>query len=250
MSAKTTGWLNRVQTDVLARRYFAIWCGDPKSLGFLCFQPVAVAWCAGIIWQGTTPDERLYFILSFSAIFFGCVNACREIVKERAIFLRERLVNIEIPAYVASKAWVLAQLGFLQTLLFYVGCRYFLVLEGFPPLFVLVLYTGVLAGTALGLFLSAMVRSDVVALGLVPVVLVPQLLFSRLILPIRALEGPVAWLEQTTLAKWSFKALELVVAADPAWFELIKSLGALLGLSAVLLLATGLTIKWREVWDA
>lgn len=241
--------VNRHQAAVLSDRYMEVFLGDLKGLGFLILQPLAVAGCAGLVFEGTRPTPTLYFILTFATIFFGCVNACREIVKERPIFLRERLVNLEIPAYVASKAWILSLLGFAQTLVFYAGVRWFLVLDGSPLLMVVVLYAGILAGTALGLLISALVGSDVVALALVPVVMIPQLLFSKLIMPNKAIEGLVAAMEQATLAKWSYAAMEQVVATPPEWWLLARSLGILLAASLALVVGAGVVLRLKEVAD-
>jgi hypothetical protein len=242
-------WLDRHQARVLSDRYMEVFLGDPRGLGFLIAQPLAVAACAGLVWQGTRPTPTLYFVLTFATIFFGCVNACREIVKERAIFQRERLVGLQIPAYVVSKVQVLALLGLAQAGLFFAGIRYFLVLDGSPLLMVLVLYAGLLAGTALGLAISALVGSDVVALALVPVVLIPQLLFSKLIMPQRSLEGLVAVLEHATITRWSYQAMEQVVATPPDWGIMVRALGALAVSSACLVMAAGLVLRVRELLD-
>lgn len=244
------GLVDGQQAGVLADRYLDVMLGDLKGLAFLILQPLAVAVCAGMVWKGVTPGPTLYFVLTFATVFFGCVNACREIVKERAIFKRERLVNLEIPAYVFSKLWILALLGFGQTLLFYLGVRYFLVLNGNPVLMMADLYLGLLAGTALGLLISAVVATDVVALALVPVVMIPQLLFSKLVLPVKSLEGPMAVLENLTLAKWSYRAMEEVVAPTPDYAALAKALAVLLAATVVLTLVAGLVMKVKDAVDA
>ncbi|MEB3328456.1 MAG: ABC transporter permease [Candidatus Sericytochromatia bacterium] len=242
-------WLDRHQAGVLTERYMEVFLGDPRSLGFLIAQPLAVAACAGLVWEGTRPTPTLYFVLTFATIFFGCVNACREIVKEQAILQRERLVGLQLQAYVLSKAQVLGLLGLAQAGLFYAGVRYYLVLEGSPGLMVLVLYAGLLAGTALGLAISALVSSDVVALALVPVCLIPQLLFSKLIMPQRSLEGVAGWLEQATLAKWSYQAMEQVVATSPDWGTLAGALARLTVATVALLVMALLVLKLKELVD-
>jgi ABC-type multidrug transport system permease subunit len=240
------GLVDAHQAGVLADRYLDVFLGDMKGLAFLILQPLAVAVCAGMVWKGVTPGPTLYFVLTFATVFFGCVNACREIVKERAIFKRERLVNLEIPAYVFSKLWILGLLGFGQALLFYIGVRYFLVLNGHPLLMFLDLYLGLLAGTALGLLISAFVATDVVALALVPVVMIPQLLFSKLVLPVKSLEGPMAVAENLTIAKWSYRAMEEVTNASPDYLALIKVYGILLAAVGVLSAFAALALKLKD----
>src|SRR5262249_2862908 len=49
----------------------------------------------------------LLFILVMIVLWFGCNNAAKEIVKEEAIYGRERAVNLGILPYLASKFLVL-----------------------------------------------------------------------------------------------------------------------------------------------
>lgn len=237
-------WL--YQSHVLAERYFDVFWGDLTGLFFLIAQPLAVALFAGLIWQGATLGPQLYFVLIFSAIFFGCVNACREIVKEKAILARERLVGLQMGPYLLSKLMVLATLGLGQILLFYLGVRFFLVLDGNPVLMVLTLYLALLSGTSLGLAISAFVTTDVMALAMVPVCLIPQLLFSKLVLPTKALTGVVSLLEHLTLVKWSHQAMEQVVASKPDWQLFVKGLFWLLILTLGLLLLSLSLLKLKE----
>jgi ABC-type multidrug transport system permease subunit len=244
------GLVDGRQAGVLADRYLDVFLADWKGLGFLVLQPVLVAVCAGAVWQGTSPGSTLYFVLCFATLFFGCVNASREIVKEQAIYRRERLVNLEIPAYVLSKLWILALVGFGQTLLFYFVIRGFLVLAGNPVLLVVSLYMSLLAGTALGLLISALVSSDVVALGLVPVAMVPQLIFSKLVLPTKSLEGPLALAEHMMPVKWSYQAVEEVIASTPDYLALARALAALAAFILLLTVLAGCTLKLKDSANA
>lgn len=231
------------QAHVLSERYFDVFLADWTSLFFLILTPLGVAICTGMVWQGGHSTSQLYFVLIFSAIFFGCVNACREIVKEKAIFARERLAGLKIPPYVLSKFAVLAVLGFGQILLFYLGVRFFLVLDGNPLLLVLSLYLSLLAGTSLGLVISALVATDVMALALVPVCLIPQLLFSKMVMPDKSLTGPIALLEKITLVKWSWQAMEQVVASEIKWSDFATGMFTLMGLTIALALLSGLLLR-------
>lgn len=231
------------QAMVLAERYLDVFLSDFTSLFFLVFQPITVAVCIGLVWQGTANTPTLHFVLVFSAMFFGCVNACREIVKEKAIYSRERLVGLQLWPYLLSKWLILSLFGLGQTLLFYFSVRFYLVIDGSPLLLLVSLYLSLLAGTALGLAISAFVTSDVMALALVPVFLIPQLLFSKLVMPNRTLTGIVQWMEHLTLVKWSYQAIEQAVASSPdlknliqGWLVLTVMMAALLLLSSVLML--------------
>ncbi|HWZ17475.1 MAG TPA: FHA domain-containing protein, partial [Ktedonobacteraceae bacterium] len=59
--------------------------------------------------------QRALFLLSFIAILFGILNSSREIVKETAIYQRERTVNLGIVPYLLSKIVVLGMLALFQS---------------------------------------------------------------------------------------------------------------------------------------
>lgn len=235
------------QANVLSERYFDVFLSDWTSLFFLVIQPLAVAIWTGMIWQGGRTTATLYFVMIFSTIFFGCINSCREIVKEAAIYGRERLVGLGIWPYVLSKIWVLSALGLGQTLLFYLGVRFYLNLEGNALVMFLTLYLSLLAGTYLGLVISALVTTDVMALAMVPVCLIPQLLFSKMVLPSKNLTGAVAWFEKATIVKWSYSAMEQVVAQSPKWGTWAQGVGTLLLMSLGFVLLSAFLLKLKEL---
>ena len=58
--------------------------------------------------QTTTDHTGAIFFLVVAAVWFGTSNAAREIVSERAIYMRERMVNLGLFNYVLSKFILLA----------------------------------------------------------------------------------------------------------------------------------------------
>ncbi len=73
---------------------------------------------------GEQPDPTLaplalqvLFVFTCAALWVGLSSSLQEIVKESAIYLRERLVNLGLLAYLASKVTILSILAIAQTLL-------------------------------------------------------------------------------------------------------------------------------------
>src|SRR5690606_16893926 len=63
----------------------------------------------------TTPDHAAaIFFVVVSAVWFGTSNAAREIVSERAIYLRERMVNLGLFNYIFSKFLFLSLVCIIQ----------------------------------------------------------------------------------------------------------------------------------------
>jgi len=130
--------------------------------------------------------QKILFIMAFAAVLFGCINGSREIVKEAAIYRRERAVNLGIIPYMFSKFAVLGTLCLLQSfiLVFLVNFKSpFLTSVFLPPaieIYITMALTS-LAGLMTGLVISAVVPNNDRAMSLVPLALLPQVIFAGVI---------------------------------------------------------------------
>ncbi len=137
---------------------------------------------------------NLLLLLAVSCFWFGCNTAAKELVKERVIFLRERAFNLRVAAYFASKFLVLALIGVLQATLLFLIVRTWCRPPGSPVFQWAALAALAVAGTAIGLLISALARSEEVATALVPIAVIPQIILAGVVAP---LEGPAR-----LLAEW------------------------------------------------
>jgi ABC-type transport system involved in multi-copper enzyme maturation permease subunit len=143
-------------------------------------------------------------------MWLGAIAAAREIVKERAVFLRERAVGVSVRSYLLSKVVVLFLLTAAQTLILTA------VLFGLRPLHssttaylevvVILLLTG-LAAVGLGLLASTMARSEDQATSFIPAMLIPQLLFGGSIIPLVGKGLAIKVLSAIMVARWAFAGL-------------------------------------------
>jgi ABC transport system ATP-binding/permease protein len=203
------------QVEVLAERYLEIVLADTGNTALLLLQAPLIAGCIVLVWRDVAqPTDACYFVMALTAVWFGAINACREIVKERTIYLRERMVGQDATAYLLSKLVVLALLGFAQCLALVVVVDRGLALGGYPLLHFVALYAASLSGTTLGLCLSAAVTTSERAITGVPLLLLPQILFSDVILSHEHASNLVHWLEDTTLTAWAYDALKQVIAPE------------------------------------
>ena len=164
------------------------------------------------------PRDFVYFVLSLVAIWFGTSVAAREIIRERPVFRRERMVNLGILPYLGSKLFVIGLIVTFQCLLLFVPLKLLDLanvmampgeLFGIPQLWAMLLTAGV--GVALGLFISALVRTSEMATSLVPLILIPQILFSGLVGVPFGLSKVVAL---TMPAAWSFDTMKRFSTLD------------------------------------
>jgi ABC-type multidrug transport system ATPase subunit/pSer/pThr/pTyr-binding forkhead associated (FHA) protein len=193
---------------VLTQRYTEIITRDVKNTLILLIQaPLVALFIVAAVRSDQAergPTSTMFLIMSLSALWFGCSNAARELTKEAAIYARERMVNLRVVPYVLSKFFVLQFLALLQvttmlTLVYFLRSGYtlseppgpcvqygiqacgMLILDGVPGGFLmhlLNLYLTALCGIGLGLLVSAIAGNSDKAMSLVPLILIPQVLFS------------------------------------------------------------------------
>ena len=169
---------------------------------------------------GSEPDPtlaplalRVLFVFTCAAIWVGLSVSLQEIIKEAAIYTRERLVNLGISAYLSSKLLVLGGLALLQTLLMLV-----VILLGFkspqPELIswslgvAVTSFLTLLASLSLGLMVSAIARNSSQANSALPLLLLPQIIFSGVLFKIDGQAGKLSWL---MLSRWSVGAYGALV---------------------------------------
>jgi ABC transport system ATP-binding/permease protein len=207
---------------ILTQRYAELLVRDRVNLGILLAQvPIIVGLLLvmikpeALIVKENAPGSRydaqtVLFMLATVSVWFGIINAAREITKESAIYKRERLVNLRVLPYLASKFVVLSVLTFVQSVLLLGLLALKLTYPSFEGLlFSPVLEIGVttyltsLGGVALGLAVSAYASSADRAVSIVPIMLIPQIIFAGLIFKV---EGASEIIAKFTASHWAMGA--------------------------------------------
>ncbi len=204
------------------------------------------------------------FLMGAAAFWFGCSNVAREIVSERAIYLRERRTGLRIGAYLASIFTYQFGLAAVQTLLITTilwstvnFSASFLAFWG-----VLQLIAG--CGISLGLLVSASSKTEVTAISMIPILLLPQLMLGGFIklygyLITDGLQGVVA---DIMPIRWAFEALSVLeYNALQAQNEHVRDLSDVIGFTTTSLgpacgtlvgftvLFSGLTLVRLQFWE-
>ena len=160
------------------------------------------------------------FLLAIDCLLVGGFSQMREFVKEADIYKRERLVNLKILPYVASKAWVALLLSIYGAAAFVI--IHFLAFDiPATPLIIGLYYISmvlaVLAGSMTGLLASAISKSPSVAPLLMILLIIPQIVLSGSLAP---LPEKVTAIASTRWAFQDFAGLTGMgsdVASDPCW---------------------------------
>src|SRR5215471_14329184 len=107
------------QWVTLTRRYLAVLSRDKFNLLILFGQAPIIAFLTYLVVGAKSPRDFPYFMLALVSIWFGTSIASREIIRERAVYTRERMVNLRLLPYVASKLFVLSLIVMVQCALLF-----------------------------------------------------------------------------------------------------------------------------------
>jgi ABC-type multidrug transport system permease subunit len=239
----------RHQTSVLTKRYRAVMFGDLGTVALLLLQAPFIGWLCTLVWGSIEKDTpSLYFVLSLSAVWFGCINACREIVKERSIVERERLLGLSLVAYIASRFSVLSVLGFLQVLMLQIAVEWSLSLKGIFVVQTMALWLATLCGIGLGLVVSALSHTQERAVGAIPLIVLPQILFSEFSIPRENFGDTVLVIEKCMPVRWCYEIFQELAALETAWGTVLLSFSVLIIMIVILAALACLTLlRQREV---
>jgi ABC-type multidrug transport system ATPase subunit/pSer/pThr/pTyr-binding forkhead associated (FHA) protein/ABC-type transport system involved in multi-copper enzyme maturation permease subunit len=171
----------------------------------------------------TDDHTAAMFFVVVSCVWFGTSNAAREIVTERAIYLRERMVNLSLFNYVMSKYIILSLVCIFQCAML-LGIVYFAIgFNGGPTAFLLELVSMIalaMNATALGLLLSTLVTTAEAAMALTPIALIPQVVLGGLMVPMTT-NAMLMPLMMVMPARWGFEGAiaqeRWAIRNDPAW---------------------------------
>jgi ABC-type multidrug transport system ATPase subunit/pSer/pThr/pTyr-binding forkhead associated (FHA) protein len=202
----------RSQFRTLTARYLTMIRSDRRNLIILLLQAPIIGILLGVLYGRDVfrfilqpqPDGTVHFVahaedaftitalLVVVALWFGASNSAREIVKEASVYRRERMINLRLGPYLLSKLVVLMSLCLVQNAMMLgilgifspyhlqkrVNATTFVpILHSWPKAYVTMLAVS-LAGVAIGLLISSIVENADRAASIVPIVLIPQILFS------------------------------------------------------------------------
>ena len=203
------------QLSVLTKRYLNIKLKDKLNTGILLAQAPLIALLIAFIFAYGTSGYELYqdmpqillFILVISAIWFGTINSAIEIVSEKAIYERERLLGLKIIPYVFSKFFILAILSFIQVFFLILIVNYFVPLEISIIKLIGLVYITALMGLGVGLLLSAWAKSPAQSLAIVPLILLPMIIFGGGMIPIKDMHKGAYSISFSMPIRWTLEEI-------------------------------------------
>lgn len=223
-AANLSGWS---QFLLLTNRYYHTLIGDKRNLALLLLQAPIIGLLLLIGFGRNIFDvqggdfaaaKTLTFLLVIITVWFGTNNAARELVKEAAIYRRERRIGLKFAPYLASKlviqfGLILVQVAMLLAIVWLglgLGNPSLATLVGIFSMLLLVAGGGVM----LGLALSAINKNSDRVASTVPIVLIPQIIFGGAVIALDKMGFIGQWLGDVMVSNWGFHALGALLRLD------------------------------------
>ncbi|HCW09254.1 MAG TPA: ABC transporter ATP-binding protein [Cytophagales bacterium] len=154
-----------------------------------------------------------YFFMSvIVALFMGLTVSAEEIIRDRKILKRERFLHLNRSSYLVSKISILFAISAIQTFLFVLVGNYILQIKGmFLPHWAIMFTTSCFANM-LGLNISSAFNSAVTIYILIPILLIPQLILSGVVVkfdklnPLIGNSATVPMVGDLMASRWAFEA--------------------------------------------
>ncbi|WP_109830693.1 ATP-binding cassette domain-containing protein [Reichenbachiella versicolor] len=167
------------------------------------------------------PNIPAYFFMAIIvALFMGLTISAEEIFKDRKILKREKFLNLSRWSYLISKMLILFTISAIQTLLFVLIGDIVLGIKGMTMSFWLVMFSISCFANVLGLNISSAFNSAVTIYITIPLLLIPQLILSGVVVnfdklhPLLNHESKVPLIGELMASKWGYEALVVTQFKD------------------------------------
>ena len=153
------------------------------------------------------------FMTVVVALFLGLNVSAEEIIKDRKLLQREKFLNLSRFSYLNSKIMILFAISAIQTLSLVLIGNYILEIKGLNFSYWMILFSTACFSNMLGLNISSGLKSIVAIYILIPLILVPQLLFSGVIVNFDKLHSSIGTKDyvprigDVMTSRWAYEAL-------------------------------------------
>jgi ABC-type multidrug transport system ATPase subunit len=155
----------------------------------------------------------VYFFMSVVvALFIGLIVSAEEIFRDRKILKRERYLQLSRGSYLLSKMAVLFFISGIQTVCFILVGNFILDLPASEFRYWVILFTTSCFANMLGLNISSAFDSAVTIYILIPILVIPQLLLSGVVItfdkfnPRVGTPAGIPLVAETIASRWAFEA--------------------------------------------
>ncbi|HMJ67807.1 MAG TPA: ATP-binding cassette domain-containing protein [Cyclobacteriaceae bacterium] len=167
---------------------------------------------AGYIFSKNLNMPAYLFMSVIVALFMGLTVSAEEIIRDRKILKREAFLHLSRSSYIISKIGILFMISAIQTALFVAIGNYILNIHSMFLTHWAILFTVSCFANLLGLNISSAFNSAVTIYILIPVLLIPQLILSGVVVkfdklnPVIGNTATVPFVGDLMASRWAFEA--------------------------------------------
>ncbi|NND94771.1 MAG: ATP-binding cassette domain-containing protein [Flavobacteriales bacterium] len=177
----------------------------------------------GYVFRLNENVPQFIFISVIVALFIGLTVSSEEIIRDKRIRAREAFLNLSRGSYISSKISVMIILSAIQMFLYVIVGAFILEIKGLALMYWVGLFSTCAFANLLGLNISANFNSAKVIYILIPVMIIPQLLFSGVIVsfdklhPTFASQKAVPWIGNIMTSRWAYEGIAVSQFKDNAY---------------------------------
>ncbi|MBS1491708.1 MAG: ATP-binding cassette domain-containing protein [Bacteroidetes bacterium] len=167
---------------------------------------------SGYIFSKNLNMPAYLFMSVIVALFMGLTVSAEEIIRDRKILKREKFLHLYRSSYLVSKISILFAISAIQTFLFVLVGNYVLEIKGMFLNHWAILFTTSCFANLLGLNISSAFNSAVTIYILIPILLIPQLILSGVVVkfdklnPVIGNTATVPAVGDMMASRWAFEA--------------------------------------------
>jgi len=170
------------------------------------------------------------FVSVIAFIFLGLSNSIEEVLDERKIILREKMMNMKMSFYQVSKLMSLAAFGLIQVLMYFGVSALVLGIRGLNLFSIVFLFAANVIGFSAGLMVSTFIKDNKAIVNLLPLILIPQIIFGGAVIEFermnRALklsdQNPIPEVVQLIPSRWLFEGMTTAYAKNTLYYRKLE----------------------------
>jgi ABC-type multidrug transport system ATPase subunit/uncharacterized tellurite resistance protein B-like protein len=153
-----------------------------------------------------------FFMSIIVALFMGLTVSAEEIIKDRKILKRESFLHLSRSSYLFSKIGILFLFSAVQTFTYVIIGDLILEVDGMSLTYWAILFSTACFANMLGLNISSAFNSAITIYILIPILLIPQLILSGVVVKFDNLNPQITVPDQVPLvgelmaSRWAFEA--------------------------------------------
>ncbi len=165
------------------------------------------------VFQENVNIPAYIFIGVIVALFMGLTVSAEEIIKDQKILKRESFLHLSKGSYIASKLILLFGISAIQTASFVIIGNFILSINGMYFSYWLIFFSASCFANVLGLNISASFNSAVTIYIIIPILLIPQIMLSGVVVqfdqlnPAFGAKSRVPLIGDIMISRWAYEAL-------------------------------------------